>query len=290
METHDGATARSSSYATPYPGLVATRQLGGCRGLTMLRVVQPAGHYPDPPMPDHVLFMARGRSFRGSVDVGAGRIRAWFSDGDMLLAPAGTVADTEVLDPCEAIGIAFPAGRLNRLIGVETLDLSPLAAARFRDPFIAVTLEQLWREAATPDQRSAMFGEAAAVALAVALLRHAQAGRRPAQRCGALGPTRLAKVLTLMRERLDEDLSLDTLAASVGLTPWHFARAFRAATGETPLARLRRVRVERAAELIRAHAAPLAEIAFACGFADQTHMTRAFRSVLGTTPGQLRAA
>jgi transcriptional regulator GlxA family with amidase domain len=65
---------------------------------------------------------------------------------------------------------------------------------------------------------------------------------------------------------------------------------FRAATGETPLARLRRVRVERATELIRARAAPLAEVALACGFAYQTHMTRAFRHVLGTTPGQLRAA
>lgn len=291
METHDDATtAPSSGYATPYPGLVTTRQLGGSSRVTVLRVVQSPGHYPDTPMPEHVLFMARGRSFRGSVDFGAGRIRAWFSDGDMLLAPAGAAADTEVLDPCEAIGIAFPAERVRRLLGVELPDLSPLAAARFRDPFMAAMLEQLWRETEAPDQRSALCGDAAAVALAVALLRHAEAGRRSTQGCGALGPARLAKVLALMRARLDEDLGLDALAAAVGLTPWHFARAFRAATGETPLARLRRLRVERAAELIRAHTAPLAEIALACGFADQTHMTRAFRTVLGTTPGQLRAA
>lgn len=291
MEMRDATTtAPSPGYATPYPGLVTTRQLGGSGGITVLRVVQSPGHYPDPPMPEHVLFMARGRSFRGSVDFGAGRIRAWFSDGDMLLAPAGAAADTEVLDPCEAIGIAFPAERISHLIGAEALHLSPLAAARFRDPFIAAMLEQLWREADSPDQRSALFGDAAAVALAVALLRHAEAGRRSTQGCGSLGPTRLAKVLALMRERLDEDLGLDTLAASVGLTPWHFARAFRAATGETPIARLRRLRVEHAAELIRARKAALAEIALACGFADQTHMTRAFRSVLGTTPGQLRVA
>lgn len=256
----------------------------------MLRVVQSPGHYPDPPMPEDVLFMARGRSFRGSVDFGAGRIRAWFLHGDMLLAPAGAAADTELLDPCETIGIAFPAERVRRLLGVELPDLSPLAAARFRDPFLAVMIEQLWRETEAPDQRSALFGDAAALALAVALLRHAEVGLRSTQGCGALGPARFAKVLVLMRERLDEALGLDALAAAVGLTPRHYGPTFRAATGETPLARLRRLRVEHATELIRARKAALAEIALACGFADQTHMTRAFRTVLGTTPGQPRAA
>lgn len=256
----------------------------------MLRVVQPPGHYPDPPIPAHVLFMARGRSFRGSVDFGAGRVRAWFSAGDMMLAAAGALTDTEVLDHCEAIGVALPAEHVSRLIGADTLDLTPLAAARFRDPFIAATVEQLWQEAETPDQRSATFGDAAAAALAVALMRHADTGRWTTQRGGALGATRLAKVLAVMRERLEEDLGLDALAAVVGLTPWHFARAFRAATGETPLARIRRLRVERAAELTHERSMSLAEIALACGFADQMHMTRAFRTVLGVTPGRLRSA
>ena len=122
MEMRDATTtAPSPGYATPYPGLVTTRQLGGSGGITVLRVVQSPGHYPDPPMPEHVLFMARGRSFRGSVDFGAGRIRAWFSDGDMLLAPAGAAADTEALNPGEAIGIAFPAERISHLIGAEAL-------------------------------------------------------------------------------------------------------------------------------------------------------------------------
>lgn len=256
----------------------------------MLRIVRPAGHYPGPRLPMDVLFMARGRSFRAAVAFGSSRLRAWFSADDLLLAPAGTVADIEAHDTFEAIGVAFAAARVGRLIGADTLDLAPLAGIRFRDSFIATTVEQLWLEAETPDRRTTMFGDAAAVALTVALLRHADTRRRTRQPGGALGTIRLAKVLTLMRERLDEDLNLDTLAASVGLTPWHFARTFRAATGETPLARLRRVRVERATELIRARAAPLAEVALACGFADQTHMTRAFRTVLGTTPGQLRAA
>lgn len=207
----------------------------------------------------------------------------------MLLAPAGAGADTEVHDPCEAIGVAFAAERIGRLIGNDTLDLTPLAAARFRDSFIAAILERLWQEAEQPVAESLLLADAAASALALALIRRASADASIACRSGGLSSTRLAKVLALMRERLEEDLDLDTLAGSVRLTPCHFARAFRAATGEPPFARLRRLRVERAAEMIRARSGSLVEIALACGFADQTHMTRAFRAVLGVTPGQLRA-
>ncbi|WP_158639218.1 AraC family transcriptional regulator [Elioraea rosea] len=287
---NDPDAASPYAYATPYPDLVAERRLGGASEVTIVAVSQPPGHYPDPATEAHVLFMARGRSFRASAEFGAGRVRGWFSPGDMLLAPAGAVADTEVFDACEAIGIAFPTAPLRRLLGEDVPDLTPLAAARFRDPFVAAALERLWSEAEAPDGHSALFGDAAAIALALALIRRAGADARRGRSGPALGPARLAKVLALMRERIEDDLDLATLAAAVGLSPCHFARAFRSATGETPFARFRRIRVEHAAALLRERCAPLAEIALASGFADQTHMTRAFRAVLGTTPGRLRAA
>jgi AraC family transcriptional regulator len=83
-------------------------------------------------------------------------------------------------------------------------------------------------------------------------------------------------------------LSLSQIARDLGVHRGHLAKVFRAAYGETLGARLRRIRVQRAAALIRGTKASLAEIAAQCGFAHQAHMTRVFRSILGTTPANYR--
>jgi len=69
--------------------------------------------------------------------------------------------------------------------------------------------------------------------------------------------------------------------------PVHLAAAFRRHFGCTPGAYLRRARVERAAAMLKRRLS-LAEVALRCGFADQSHMTHAFRRTLGVTPGMLR--
>ncbi|TWB45539.1 AraC family transcriptional regulator [Rhizobium sp. ERR 922] len=79
--------------------------------------------------------------------------------------------------------------------------------------------------------------------------------------------------------------SLDALAQAAGLSKFEFVRQFRREFGLPPHAYLRLVRVRRARDHISAGEA-LADSAMACGFADQAHMTRAFRRVLGITPGQ----
>lgn len=216
---NDTAVEPSSPSTTPDGEPDAAGHLGGTAQITMPRIVRPAGYHPGPRLPMDVLFMARGRSVRAAVAFGSRRLRAWFSAGDMLLAPAGAVADIEAHDTFEAIGVAFAAARVGRSIGADTLDLALLAGIRLRDSSIATTVEQLL--AGSRDTRSTNHD--------VRRCRRGCAHRRPPAPCrhappdpaarGALGSTRLAKVLTLMRERLDEHLNLDTLAASVGLTP-----------------------------------------------------------------------
>ncbi|WP_345711050.1 helix-turn-helix transcriptional regulator, partial [Kineococcus glutinatus] len=73
------------------------------------------------------------------------------------------------------------------------------------------------------------------------------------------------------------------------VSPFHFARLFRVATGCSPHQHVLRRRVERARELVVGTAVPLAQVAARCGFADQSHLTRALRRELGVTPAALRA-
>jgi AraC family transcriptional regulator len=92
----------------------------------------------------------------------------------------------------------------------------------------------------------------------------------------------------LMDHAADPGLTVATLACNVGVHPVHLAQVFRAAWGTSPGELLRWRRVERAASLLRRTQDALAQIAAASGFADQSHMTHAFRAVLGVTPGAWR--
>ena len=75
------------------------------------------------------------------------------------------------------------------------------------------------------------------------------------------------------------------LAAAAGLSPYYFIRVFRQAVGLTPHAYLVQLRVETAKRLLD-RGQPVVEAALAAGFADQSHLTRHFKRIVGVTPGQ----
>lgn len=98
---------------------------------------------------------------------------------------------------------------------------------------------------------------------------------------------RLAK--ELLAAQLAEPPSLDMLAAAVNLSPFHFARVFRRATGLPPHAWLKQRRLEQARALLKSGCTPLA-VAVQLGFADQSHLTRQFKQAYGVAPGEYRSA
>jgi AraC family transcriptional regulator len=113
--------------------------------------------------------------------------------------------------------------------------------------------------------------------------------RRPTVRAGGgLSGWQLRRVTDFMTEHTAEDLALDELAALVDLSAKHFARAFRQSTGMPPHRWLIERRVDCARALLVESDLNLAEIALACGFADQSHFTATFRKSVGVTPGAYR--
>lgn len=86
----------------------------------------------------------------------------------------------------------------------------------------------------------------------------------------------------------EADTSTADVARALVLHPAWVARAYRAWRGEGVAETARRRRVERAVLMLRSEKNPLADIAAACGFCDQSHMNRAFRAVLGRTPLRVR--
>lgn len=82
-----------------------------------------------------------------------------------------------------------------------------------------------------------------------------------------------------------DEMSVDELAAIAGLSPYHFIRVFRGATGMPPHAWLMQYRARMAAALLR-QGVPIADAACRAGFADQSHLNRVFKRLFGYTPGQ----
>lgn len=97
------------------------------------------------------------------------------------------------------------------------------------------------------------------------------------------------RALASIRRRFRDGVSLDTLAADAGLSPFQLIRQFRRVTGMPPHAHLVRVRLHHAVHRIR-HGASLSEAALDAGFFDQAALTRAFRRIYGITPGQYQKA
>jgi AraC family transcriptional regulator len=91
-----------------------------------------------------------------------------------------------------------------------------------------------------------------------------------------------------MRDRLDQDIGLNELAALVNLSRFHFCTAFRLATGHTPHEWLTRLRMERARELLSEAEVRITEIALEVGYKTPSAFTASFRKVVGVTPSEFR--
>jgi AraC family transcriptional regulator len=105
---------------------------------------------------------------------------------------------------------------------------------------------------------------------------------------GGLGRWRLARATEFVENNLARPITLQDLAGCVHLTRCHFARAFRCSVGEPPHAYIVRRRIERAQQAMLSTCKPLSAIALECGLADQSHLTRLFRRLVGISPAAWR--
>jgi AraC-like DNA-binding protein len=125
-----------------------------------------------------------------------------------------------------------------------------------------------------------------------ALARWSQSGSRhvskPSRARGGLPPATLRRIRDYVDSHLDQNIELESLAATAELSVYHFARTFKQSEGTTPHAFVLERRLARARELLARTDLSLSEVAFAVGFADQSHFTRRFRQMVGVSPGQFR--
>jgi AraC family transcriptional regulator len=106
---------------------------------------------------------------------------------------------------------------------------------------------------------------------------------------GRLDRATVDRVAQYVDASLSEELTIDALAAVAALSPFHFARAFKASTGLAPHQFVTARRVDRAKTLLLDSKASVVDVAHAVGMSNVSHFRRVFRRHLGVLPGQLRA-
>jgi AraC family transcriptional regulator len=163
------------------------------------------------------------------------------------------------------------------------------ASRKFAEPRLSAMVAAVHAEMVAGFPSGRLFLDSVEQAIAVTLVNGHAVRHRPVQVYrGGLGSARLRRIKELVHAKMEEDLSLDEMAQSVGLSTAHFARMFRKSMGETPHQFVLRQKLERAKRMLRAPDARVLDVALACGFKTQQHFAKVFRDVCGASPTEYR--
>jgi AraC family transcriptional regulator len=279
--------------------LMTSRELGWSNILAELRS-HPRGIIASCSAGDtELMLLLRGRS-RITREAGAIRQTSEATPGMLWLTPSGLREGLiEISNPLpEVLHVFLPATQFSSLVPGRdgyNCDIDRLRyEGGFRDPLLEPILRSLLVEMRAPTRYGALLAGGLASTLAARLI-HKYAGLHcdespAASRGRGLDPRRLKRVREFIDANLESELRLDQLAQVACLSQYHFARAFKRATGHTVHQYLSTIRLERAKELLAANESSIADIAFQCSFSSQANFTKAFVRSIGISPGRYRRA
>jgi AraC family transcriptional regulator len=155
----------------------------------------------------------------------------------------------------------------------------------FADPTILHVANLFKSEILNGGLAGKLFTESLTNVLAVHLLRnYSGLMTQPKLETGSLEELRLKQLKDFIEENLAEDLTIAKLATVAHVSPSHFAREFKAATGQSPHRYVTQQRIERAKMLLSVTRLSVSEVAYRVGFSNQSPFTAQFRKATGTTP------
>jgi len=276
----------------PHVPYVQELCVAGRMPVTFITLDQPAGDFPDPPMPEYSLQMVTTGVTQCHVKYGGERFSNAIAPGSMVIGPPDTHADYTIDGQHAVLVLAFPKGAYQRFAKQSDVplqsDFGPLHDSFFSDVFVKQLALRMYQDAAKATPLTELFVDTALTTLIAALVNKNQRRATTPSKGRVLNSAALRKVLAQIEDRMGESINLSDLADVLDLSDWQFIRAFKAAVGQTPHQYLLARRVTRARELLATNKLALSEIAYACGFASQSHMTDVFRQKLGITPGRYR--
>lgn len=283
----DGSVWTNEAIISDALGRGADLEIGsGKDGWRLSRWRQFVGSYHLPALPDPTFVVHIA---------GKPRVKTWERDswsetssipGCATIIPAGQATGWLVDGELDVVTLSLASKELQGAPARDQFDRMRFA---FSDPLGVALTRQVLAELYLPQnaERTVYVG-ALVNALKAHMLRGPVAANSASFPTSDFSSYRIHHIMNAVLAHPEADHSLEAMSADAGLTPSHFCRVFKKATGITPHQYVMKARLDRAQELLGSSELSIAAIAELLGFTSQSHFTRAFRQYAGQTPSGWR--
>jgi AraC family transcriptional regulator len=289
--TVDFTIENSLSLILPRPSLVSSHQKGWNR-IYFEYLYQPAHQTPEHCHKQHVLsIMTTCHPFQIERKLDNSFHRSWIENNGGFLVPAYMPHQTWMHGDAEYIALCLEPEFINRaageLINTDTLEIIP--QNDLHDPLIHSIGLTLKAELESSETSNRLYIEAAANLLALHLLQKYSTQKLTIRKYpDGLSNSQLRQTLEYINDNLAEDLSIEAIASTIGMSMGHFSRLFKQSTGLAPWQYVIQRRLELAKKLLTMPQLSLSSISTHLGFEHQGQFTTFFRKHMGITPSAYR--
>lgn len=243
-----------------------------------------------PAYSNHVIAVHLGRPLTLVQKIDGRVYEACSTKGDVTIVPAGYPSEWRFVggEEIEVLNLHLQPTFIREVAAGADVNLdrfeivNTLSAGDLHIEHIGLSL---LRELQSEGLGGHLYVESLANVLTVHLLRHySVSGQTVRKFTGGLSQSQLRRSIEYIKDNFEQDLTLTQIAASVNISPYHFARGFKQSTGLAPHQYLTTQRMERAKMLLSVTRLPVAEVAQRVGFSNQSHFSAQFRRATGMTP------
>src|SRR5438105_2239809 len=179
---------------------------------------------------------------------------------------------------------------VNDMYGCEKSAAQVLPRFAILDPLLeqlCIAIARALRDGTVED---GLYTDTLAQMIAVHLARYHCARSHPLHMTATrpIPSWKIRRLVDFIEENLDRDLSLESMANEVAVSPLYLPRSFKAAVGQSPHQYVIRRRIERAKELLSSGDLPIVDVALAVGFSSQSHLSSWFLRLVGVSPASYR--
>jgi AraC family transcriptional regulator len=242
-------------------------------------------------IPEHYFVLLLSTELRWEAKEGSRFERVLTRQGDVMINPAHTVMSTRVPEPSEFAIVTVKPEKLLAAVEGAAMPRPFGFEQRFQvdDPLLRQLMLTLLAEAERGGANGRFFVDSMTTALAVHYIKSYGVGLAVDTPKGSgLDARRLKRAVDFLDQRFAEDVSLDQLAGEVAMSKFHLVRLFKGSTGLSPYQYLLKRRLERGKQLLQTGELPIAHVAQAVGFGDQSAFATHFKKHFGLTPREAR--
>jgi AraC family transcriptional regulator len=281
-------------YRETYETSISRTHASALSDVSLIDLKQGAGDWSDAEHPELVFAQIQSPELKLTASFGDGVHRSHFRAAHgMIIQPPNAHVSIHIDNPHRFHVLAVPYQKLLALVEGDMLpadgDFGHLSCVPFANAELFNLVGSLRAEAEAGNPRGITYAQGGLMMLAATLVGLAQNSLAAVSR-GGLAPWQIQRATEMMANSEESDISLVAMANAVGLSSYHFCRAFKQSTGMPPHRYQIMLRIERAKDMLANSSLSISDVAAAVGYHDQGQLARLFRRQVGVTPSQYRRA